>query len=164
MTEHHKSKKKIDRREFLKIAWGISLVGLFGQAGVALARFFKPRIADGAFGSKVFSGQAEEFQPGTVSHIQKGRFYISRLEDGGIIALWQRCTHLGCTIPWQENKEQFHCPCHSSVFNQAGEVISGPAPRPMDLFPVEIDNGQIVVDTANPIQRDKYDSSQATYI
>lgn len=156
-------KPKMNRRQFLGLAWGISLVGLFGQASAALYRFLKPRVEAGAFGSKIVAGQVDEFAPETVSHIQAGRFYVARLEDGGLLALWQRCTHLGCTIPWREAEERFNCPCHSSIFNTVGEVVSGPAPRPMDIFPVEIEEGQVIVDTGNPIQRDEYDPSQATY-
>jgi cytochrome b6-f complex iron-sulfur subunit len=154
----------INRRQFLHLAWGLTLAGLFGQAGIALLRFFKPRIEAGAFGGKVVAGQVDEFQPGSVSHVQKGRFYISRLDDGGMIALWHRCTHLGCTVPWRDSEDRFNCPCHSSIFNRVGEVVSGPAPRPMDTFPIEIENGQLVVDTGNPIQRDRYDPAHTKYV
>ena len=152
------------RRAFLGWALGISLLGLFGQAGTALFQFFSPRVEPGTFGGKVVAGQVGEFQPGTVSHVPKGRFYISRLEDGGLLALWQRCTHLGCTVPWREEEGQFHCPCHSSLFNSQGEVMGGPAPRPLDIFPMEIVDGQVVVDTGNPITRASYDPSQATRV
>lgn len=164
MNRSQHEKQGINRRDFLAIAWGASLFGLFGQAGVALFRFLKPRIEPGTFGSKVVAGQVDEFQPDTVSHVPKGRFYISRLENGDYLALWHRCTHLGCTVPWRENERQFNCPCHSSIFNTVGEVVSGPAPRPLDIFPIEIQEGQVVVDTGTPIQRDRYDPSQATHI
>lgn len=154
----------IDRRGFLRAAWGASLLGLFGQAGITLLRYFKPRVEPGTFGTRVVAGQVGEFQPGTVSHVQSGRFYLTRLEDGSMLALWHRCTHLGCTVPWREDEGQFHCPCHSSIFNNVGEVLSGPAPRPMDLFPIEIEDGQVVVDTGSPIHRDQYDPSQATHV
>lgn len=150
------------RRKFWGWAFGAALLGLFGQAGTALLQFFKPRVEAGTFGGKVVAGQVGEFQPGTVSHVPKGRFYISRFEDGGMLALWQRCTHLGCTVPWREDEHQFHCPCHSSLFNTKGEVIGGPAPRPLDLFPIKIVDGQVVVDTGNPIAREKFDPSQET--
>ena len=161
MEKIDKARNSLSRNEFLIWAWGLSLIGLFGQAGVALFEFFKPQIESGAFGSKVVAGQVDEFQPNTVSHISKGRFYLSRLEDGRMLALWQRCTHLGCTVPWQENEDQFHCPCHSSLFDKKGEVIGGPAPRPLDLFHIEIVEGQVIVDTSSPIKRDHYDPSQA---
>lgn len=154
---------KVSRRQFIVGVWAVSLLGLVGQAGAALLDFFKPRIEPGAFGTKIAAGQAAEFQPGTVSHVRKGRFYISRLEDGAMIALWQRCTHLGCTVPWNEDEGQFHCPCHSSIYTRTGEVVSGPAPRPLDIFTIEITDGEVLVDTGHPIQRDQYDPSQATY-
>jgi cytochrome b6-f complex iron-sulfur subunit len=156
--------KGFSRREFIGVGLAASLVALFGQAGVALFNFFKPRIEPGTFGSIVVAGQVDEFEPGTVSHILAGRCYISRLEDGGFLALWQRCTHLGCTVPWREGEGQFNCPCHSSIFDPVGEVLSGPAPRPMDLFPIEITEGEILVNTGDPMQRENFDQSQITYV
>jgi len=163
MNDKQQQKGGVNRRQFLGVVWAASLVGLFGQAGASLFQFFKPRIEPGAFGDKVVAGQLDEFEPGTVSHIPKGRFYIARLEDGGLIALWQRCTHLGCTIPWRENEGRFLCPCHSSIFNPVGEVISGPAPRPMDLFPIELVEEQVVVDTGQVIERQAFDPAQVVY-
>ncbi len=157
------NEKNIKRRDFLSFAWVITSLGVFGQAGAAIYKFLKPRILPGSFGTKVTAGQVDEFVPGTINHVQEGRFYISRLDDGGFLALWHRCTHLGCTVPWQEGEGQFHCPCHSSIFTPLGEVLSGPAPRPMDLFPIEIVDGSIIVDTSKPIERGKFDVSQVTY-
>ncbi len=152
--------KKLNRRDFLGWLWGLSLAGLFAETGVALFQFFKPRVESGSFGSEVVAGTLEEFGLNTVSYVQKGRLYISRLEDGGVLALWQRCTHLGCTVPWREASGEFNCPCHSSIFNRQGEVLGGPAPRPLDLFPVSLKEGKLVVDTGRPIVRDAFDPSQ----
>ena len=80
-----------------------------------------------------------------------------------MLAMWHRCTHLGCTVPWREDEGQFHCPCHNSIFNTRGEVLSGPAPRPLDLFAIEIVDNQVIVDTGTPIQRAEFDTSQETY-
>jgi cytochrome b6-f complex iron-sulfur subunit len=157
-------KKRLSRREFLGVGLVVSLTALFGQAGIALFEFFKPRIVPGAFGGIVTAGQVDEFEPGTVSHILSGRCYISRLDDGGFLALWQRCTHLGCTIPWREEDGQFNCPCHSSLFDTVGEVLSGPAPRPMDLFPIEIIENEILVNTGDPVQRPAFEHSQVIYV
>ena len=156
------SKQTISRRQVFGAIWGVSLVALVGQFGGALFQFFKPQIAAGGFGSKVIAGKPKEFKVNTVSYVQEGRFYISRLEDGGILALWQRCTHLGCTVPWRKDLKQFACPCHSSIFNTKGEVVGGPAPRPLDIFPIEIVDGELVVDTSQPIAREKFDPSQVT--
>ncbi len=164
MTDKANTKRVFSRREFIGFAWAVSLVGLVGQAGVAMLQYLQPRITPGGFGGKIIAGRPKEFKPGTVSLVQHGHFFISRLPDGGYLALWQRCTHLGCTVPWRADEKQFHCPCHSSLFNTKGEVIGGPAPRPLDLFPMEVVDGNIVVDTGNPISRDKFDPSQVTHI
>jgi len=156
-----KNRKPFSRRDFLNFAWVTSLVGLVGQSGWALFNFLKPQIKEGSFGTKVNAGKVEEFEPGTVSHIQEGRFYLSRLENGGMLAMWHRCTHLGCTVPWKEDEGLFHCPCHSSIFTTTGEVVSGPAPRPLDLFSIEIVDGDVIVDTGMAITRNDFDPSQA---
>jgi cytochrome b6-f complex iron-sulfur subunit len=161
MNTNSKSPSRLSRRGFLGVLWGASLAGLFAQAGAALYEFFQPRVTPGSFGSKVNAGKAKEFKPGKVSYVRQGHFYISRLEDGGVLAMWHRCTHLGCTVPWRQDEGQFHCPCHSSLYNTRGEVIGGPAPRPLDLFPIEVVNDDLIVDTGHPINRDKYDQAQA---
>ncbi len=78
-----------------------------------------------------------------------------------ILALWWKCPHLGCTVPWREtfswpdpetgqNKRGwFRCPCHGSTYNDAGVRVFGPAPRSMDHMEVSIDpsTGRIDVNT-----------------
>lgn len=154
---------RFSRREFLGVAWGVSIVALIGQASSSLLSFFEPRVPPGSFGGEVVAGTLEEFEPGSVSYVQSGRFYLVRLEDGGVLALWQRCPHLGCTVPWRESENQFNCPCHSSLFNRPGEVTGGPSPRPMDFFPVSLRDGFLIVDTGNPMERQDFDESQVFY-
>ena len=55
------------------------------------------------------------------------------------------CTHLGCIVKWQEKEKQFYCPCHRAFFDQEGAVISGPAPRPLDEFKVEVENSLVFI-------------------
>jgi len=153
----------LTRREFLQAAW-VTLGGVaaleFG--GLTLA-YLQPRLAEGEFGSEINAGLVDDFPPGSVTHISNGRFYLSRLPDGGFLALYQRCTHLGCNVPWDQSADGFVCPCHSSHFTADGTVTNPPAPRPLDLFPVRIENGEIKVDTAKPISRQAFESSQVVY-
>lgn len=149
------------RRRFLIGAWAVSLITLTGQSLTSLLSFFKPMVDAGSFGGKVSAGRVDEFTVGSVTHVQKGRFYISRQEDG-VLAMWHRCTHLGCTVPWSDDEGQFHCPCHGGLYDTKGVVLGGPPPRPLDLFPIEIVDGEIIVDTSQAIQRKSFDPSQVT--
>lgn len=152
---------EMPRRHVLLWAWGASLLALMGQSLSVLFQFLEPQVEPGSFGSKVRAGRIEEFPIGTIAHVQKGRFYISRLDEG-VLAMWHRCTHLGCTVPWRADEDRFNCPCHSGIYNKRGEVLAGPPPRPLDLFPVEIVDGEIMVDTSRVVERDRFDPSQVT--
>ena len=151
----------LTRRRFLAVAWAGALSLLSGQAVVALWQFLRPSARSGGFGARVRAGRVEEFSPGTVSHIASGQFFVSRLDEG-LLAMWHRCTHLGCTVPWIESEGRFNCPCHGSIFNTRGEVLAGPAPRPLDLFPIEVHGGEVWVDTGKPVTRSSFDPSQVT--
>ena len=104
---------------------------------------------------------------GTVTKVDAGKFYLVHVEQG-MIALYWRCTHLGCTVPWKPEERPdaggcFCCPCHGSQFNKVGEKIGGPAPRPMDYFPIEIDAaGNVWVDTGRVQQRTAFSPDQLT--
>jgi cytochrome b6-f complex iron-sulfur subunit len=67
----------------------------------------------------------------------------------GYVALYQKCVHLGCRVPWCESSQWFECPCHGSKYNRVGEKQGGPAPRGLDRFPLEVSGGNIIVDTGN---------------
>lgn len=151
------------RRDFLKLSWG-ALIGLVAleMGGIAMT-YMQPKVTEGEFGSVIIAGVVDDFPPGSVSHISNGRFYLARLQDGGFLALYQRCTHLGCNVPWDQEANAFVCPCHNSQFTQDGSLVNPPAPRPLDLFPVSIEDGQVRVDTAKPISRQSFDPSQVVY-
>jgi cytochrome b6-f complex iron-sulfur subunit len=85
------------------------------------------------------------------------------LGDGGLLALSCKCTHLGCTVPWVEKEKKFLCPCHASAFDITGNVISAPAPRALDIFPVSIENNSVKVDTGKRIKRSGFEPKQVVY-
>lgn len=151
-----------ERRSFLKIAWlSIGIAALSEASWIVLA-FLKPRPkAPKSAGSLVVAGPSDGFKPASVTAFPAGRFYLVRLEDGGFLALSRQCTHLGCSVPWDEASGRFACPCHASAFDLRGNVLAPPAPRPLDLFAVRIENGIVKVDVSTPLRRSAYDASQA---
>src|SRR5262249_37426195 len=80
----------------------------------------------------------------------EGRFFLLH-SPGSIAAIYRRCTHLGCAVPWNASEDQFHCPCHGSLYDKHTAVVKGgPAPRPLDLFHITDQGGTLIVDT-NPL-------------
>ncbi len=92
------------------------------------------------------------------------RLALTRPDPSHLVALSLRCTHLGCSIEWDDDKKEFHCPCHHSMFNIHGDVLNPPATRPLDLYPLEIRAGEVYVDLSHPIPRDHADPSQETHV
>jgi cytochrome b6-f complex iron-sulfur subunit len=95
-----------------------------------------------------------------------GRFYIinyealggtaasttySGLIDQGLMALYQKCAHLGCRVPFCQQSQWFECPCHGSKYNGAGEYELGPAPQGMYRFAVKIEGTTVKVDTSSQV-------------
>jgi cytochrome b6-f complex iron-sulfur subunit len=156
--------KDLSRRDFLNIAWGAAgALALVEAGGVALS-FFSPRIVEGEFGGVIEAGTADSFPVGSVTPFTQGRFYLVRMQDGGFLALYRKCTHLGCAVPWNPAEGRFVCPCHASAFEMDGQVINTPAPRPLDRFAVTTVDGIVKVDTGTPIQRDHSNPNELVYV
>jgi len=76
---------------------------------------------------------------------EKQTAWVVKLSGQNVVAFGPQCTHLGCAYHWDETKSEFLCPCHSSVFSVDGNVVSGPAPRPLDRYETRIDNGKLML-------------------
>ncbi len=112
----------------------------------------------------VDAGMQETFIPGTVTPVPKGQFHLVRLADGSFLALSKSCTHLGCSVPWDSEKNTFICPCHGSTFDIQGTVLTPPAMRPLDYFPVMIENGLVRVDISKTLRRDSFQIEQTSRV
>jgi len=164
MTARTKDRDATTRRSFLGRLW-VWLGGLVILEGIwitsAILRPRKPP-ATADRDEIVVAGPVDRFEAGTVTAFPAGKFYLSRMEDGGFLALSRRCTHLGCTVPWVAEEGRFICPCHASSFDIKGEVLSPPAPRALDAHPVRIENGVVKIDTATTVTRLAFAPSQVT--
>ncbi len=160
----------ITRRVFILGGFFSSLSLLMvGLAGIPLDFMWLKKI--GGFGGDIFV-PTEDIPPvgGEPRRHFKGKFWLVNLEAGttpngektagGLLALWTKCPHLGCTIPWRPDfkfsgrQGWFRCPCHGSTYTKEGGIIvSGPAPRPMDVFPIEVlDDGTLRVQTGRQFE------------
>ena len=140
--------------------WSSLFLAAAGVLGAPLDFIWPRRL--GAFGvPQVVRAADVPPEGGEPVRFPTGRFYLSHLapgqegSQGGILALYQKCTHLGCTVPWRPDfefngvKGWYRCPCHGSTYTKDGAIlVFGPAPRPLDTMEVEvIDNGDVVVNT-----------------
>lgn len=173
MRKNDKNKSKIkslskndqkSRRDFLKIAWkGLGIAAGLELAGMTFYYLYDREIK--LTGENKFEiGSQDEFPMNSVTAFRQGHFYLVRSKKGGFIALSIKCPHLGCSIIWDDNAKQFVCPCHSSIFDQNGDVINPPAPRALDYYSVQLSNGNLFVDLNRKIKRDEFDNSQLTFL
>jgi cytochrome b6-f complex iron-sulfur subunit len=149
------------RRRFLGWLWGGLAAALAVELLAILGAFLRPRRRAATRPGLLEAGPVDAFAPGTVTAFPAGKFYLVRLPGGGFLALDRTCTHLGCTVPWVEERRCFACPCHASTFDITGAVESPPAPRPLDLHPVRIENGVVKVDVSRRVRREAFDPAQA---
>lgn len=165
----------VNRRQFLnRSIIGGFILGLSGF-GAAMLAYLWPQ-GSGGFGSKISVGSIadikSEIQAGNgfayypegrmwitaypASSLEKARAVYSAAEltgmEAGVIALYQKCVHLGCRVPSCETSQWFECGCHGSTYNQVGEKKGGPAPRGLDRFAMAVSNGSLTVDTGTIIQ------------
>jgi Rieske Fe-S protein len=154
------------RRDFLRKGWKILGAVAVAEFGFFLISLMKPsrELKKSKPGSTVrIIGNIEDFLPGTVTPDRINKLYIVRDKEGGFLALSLTCPHLGCSVMWDETKEQFDCPCHSSAFDKNGVVLNSPAPRPLDYYQVILEEGKVKVDVSLKEKRKKFDNKQMSY-
>jgi len=165
----------VTRRQFFnRSIVGFFTLGLTGF-GAASIGFLWPTLS-GGFGAKIKVGKLDEIL-GEI-RTKKAPFYLAEARtwitaypadatgkaakayqgavlEGmkeGVVALYQKCVHLGCRVPFCGSSQWFECPCHGSKYNRVGEKKAGPAPRGLDRFEVAVSGGVLTVDTGKLIQ------------
>jgi cytochrome b6-f complex iron-sulfur subunit len=163
----------VTRRQFLNRAilgvFGLSLAGF----GTAVVGFLWPTLQSGGFGSVINVGKVTDinatiatkqpfYSPQARTYINpypvadvpvavKTGAYSDPIINGmkqGYVALYQKCVHLGCRVPWCLSSQWFECPCHGSQYNRVGEKKGGPAPRGLDRFALAVNaDGTVSVNT-----------------
>jgi cytochrome b6-f complex iron-sulfur subunit len=162
----------VSRRQFLNRGLLAILGAAFAGFGAASLGFLWPS-GSGGFGGKVLAGKVSDFVAAIEAkaapvYVPEARAWIVRYPAAdlpaakkvysavtyagmvqGFVALYQRCPHLGCRVPWCQSSQWFECPCHGSKYNRVGEKKAGPAPRGMDRFGFTIAGGQMTIDTSD---------------
>jgi len=178
----------VTRRRILKLAFWTSAGTLVAGAVASLVNSLYPRSVE-AFGGPVAVSAANVPKPGDPPLISiEGKFWLVNLGEGeghidgddartggGLVALWRRCPHLGCAVPWrgdyvfaetddaEKRQGWFLCPCHGSTYTKTGVRVAGPAPRSMDTMRIELDAaGNVIVQTGQRTKGDTDNPLRAT--
>ena len=156
----HEEKDPIKRRQFLvrtaAVAGGLTCAT---SAGL-LYTFLKPNVVR-EIPPRLRAGVPGDFQSNTAVYFEDHRLYVVRDERDGFYALSSVCTHLGCLVNWLPDTTSGYmggriaCPCHGSLYSPKGNVLSGPAPRALDRYRIDLVDGQLIVDTQITVSEDE---------
>jgi Rieske Fe-S protein len=141
----------------------IAIAGLFGLGlGIPLAGFFlspalKKSLPDWLEIADL--GQLRQGEPTKITYryVRKDGWrmaetrrmtFVLRQDDGNIVALTNRCTHLGCGVDWNSATQRFTCPCHGGAFDAQGRVLEGPPPKPLARLAVKVEGNKIFIQDA----------------
>ena len=175
---HAATPGRVGRRRFLKIGFWTSVGTLALGAGAGVINSLYPRGIQG-FGGPVLVRAADVPAAGAAPKQNvEGHFLLVNLareegrianddapSDGGLVALWWKCPHLGCTVPWKQDfisehdalgrRGWFNCNCHGSTYTKGGVRIWGPATRSMDTMELSVaSSGDITVETGKVTKGD----------
>ena len=162
----------VTRRQFFNRAITATFGSFMGLIGIYSLVFTWPKLS-GGFGTNVDAGDLGEVQAAVFASdgsivplfVPEARAYVvpaptslsdqfegRRVEAAGLMALFQRCVHLGCRVPWCGPSQGFECPCHGSKYNSIGEYFAGPAPRNLDRFEVEVVSNRFIIKTGTIVE------------
>ncbi len=162
-----KARPPISRRDFFRGGMLVALGAFVAEFGGASLAFLWPNLK-GGFGSVIEAGTLSDIK-GFISannqpfYYGAGRFYIVPYNGDGtnsvyagitadnLMALYQKCVHLGCRVPFCQTSQWFECPCHGSKYNEAGEYQLGPAPTGLNRFKIIVEGDTVKVDTSTII-------------
>jgi cytochrome b6-f complex iron-sulfur subunit len=163
------------RRQFFNRSIVLMMLASLGAFGASTLAFLWPPSTAVGFGGRLRVGRINDILAdieagGGFLYKPEGRMWLTEYPTGsiekarnvysaselagmehGVIALYQKCPHLGCRVPSCATSQWFECPCHGSQYNQVGEKRGGPAPRGMDRFAMSVEDDVLTVDTGTVI-------------
>lgn len=130
----------MNRRKFVSWFLGGSLLGTVGSFLYPVIRFLIPQRQAEATANRVLAAKVGELAPNSAKLFRFGNSsaILVNTADGQMRAFSAICTHLTCSVLYESDTSTLFCPCHNGRFDLAGNVISGPPPRPLDAYEIEI--------------------------
>lgn len=135
------------RRSFIDIFFGGSLLATIAAFLYPVVRYVLPSKSAGAVQKSVTAAKAGELPPNAAKIFKFGSApaVLVNTAEGTLLALSAVCTHLTCTVRYDGETGTLFCPCHNGRFDLGGNVLSGPPPRPLETYAVEVSGPDIIV-------------------
>jgi cytochrome b6-f complex iron-sulfur subunit len=138
---------KITRQKFLDYILGIIGFVLAGLLVISMIIYIIPPEALDSNVSKVVAAKVGELQPNSAKIFRFGNkpAIIIKTLQGALKAFSAVCTHLNCTVQYSSKTSLIWCPCHNGKFDLNGKVVSGPPPKPLEEYKVNVSGDDIIV-------------------
>lgn len=135
----------MQRRGFLKLFTSILGMAAVGAFAYPLFRFLLP--VESAAKLKSITLPKSELPVNTTKDLMIGvtPAILVNTKEKGFLAFSRVCTHLGCLVKYDQERQIFICPCHAGMFDLEGNVISGPPPKPLQKFAVRVEGDKLVI-------------------
>ncbi len=110
-------------------------------------RFMNPPPIPEAAVNEASAGKVQDLKPNSGKIVKFGSrpVLLIRVSDTEWKAFSAICTHLNCTVQFQQSSHQIWCACHNGFYNLNGQVVSGLPPRPLDEYTVHIRGEEVVI-------------------
>ena len=129
-----------DRRGFLDALLTVGFVSTAVAIVYPVSRFLIPPAGGEPATASASAGKASSLRPNSAKIFKFGSRpgIVVRTADGDVRAFSAVCTHLDCTVQFKNDTSQLWCACHNGTYDLGGAVVSGPPPRPLEKFVVNL--------------------------
>lgn len=141
------SQEKISRRDFINYILGGGFLAFLASAAYPLFRYITPPKGVETAVSSVVAAKVGELptNSGKIFKFGDKPGILINAPNGELLAFNAVCTHLNCTVQYDSQASHIWCACHNGHFDLNGKVISGPPPRPLEKYKVNVRGEDILV-------------------
>jgi len=147
MTADQPSELGATRRYMIEVFLGGGLLATFVSFLYPVLRYLVPPVVADVSEGEVVASKLTDFKPnsGKIFRFGNRPGLLIMDSEGAYHALSATCTHLACTVQYRSDLRQIWCACHNGIYDLNGRNVSGPPPRPLELFDVHVRGDEIVV-------------------